>query len=127
MAHIGMTPQSVRRFGGFKVQRDAAALLDDARAVADAGAFAIVVECVPADIAARITEAVPIATIGIGAGVGCDGQVLVLHDMLGLYPGHTPKFVRRYVELGASVRQAAIDFAEDVRGGRFPGEAESFR
>lgn len=127
MAHIGMTPQSVRRFGGFKVQRDVDTLMDDARAVADAGAFAIVLECIPADLAARITEAVPIATIGIGAGVHCDGQVLVLHDLLGLYPGHTPKFVRRYAELGSVIQQAAAGFAEDVRGNRFPGDAESFR
>lgn len=127
MAHIGLTPQSVKRFGGFKVQRDADALLDDARAVADAGAFAVVLECIPAEVAARITEAVPIATIGIGAGVACDGQVLVIHDMLGLYPGHTPKFVRRYADLGDQIRQAAAEFAEDVRGDKFPNDAESFR
>ncbi|MFO0956964.1 MAG: 3-methyl-2-oxobutanoate hydroxymethyltransferase [Isosphaeraceae bacterium] len=127
MAHIGMTPQSVKRFGGFKVQRDAEALLDDARAVAEAGAFAVVLECIPADLAARITEAIPIASIGIGAGGRCDGQVLVFHDMLGLYPGHTPKFVRRYAALGEAIREAAAGYAGDVREGRFPGESESFR
>ncbi len=96
MGHVGLTPQSVRRFGGFKVQRDADQILDDARAVAEAGAFAVVLECVPAELAARITREVPIATIGIGAGAGCDGQVLVTPDLLGLFDGFQPKFVRRY-------------------------------
>jgi 3-methyl-2-oxobutanoate hydroxymethyltransferase len=126
IGHVGMTPQSVKRFGGFKVQRDAEGILADARAVADAGAFAVVLECIPADLAATITRELPIATIGIGAGAHCDGQVLVLHDLLGLYEGHKPRFVRRYAELGQAVREAASTYVEDVRDGRFPGEAESF-
>ena len=128
MGHIGLTPQSVRQFGGFKVQRNAEALIEDARAVAEAGAFAIVLECIPAEIAARITEASPIATIGIGAGPSCDGQVLVLHDLLGLGSGHIrPKFARRYVDLGSQIRQAAAEFVADVREDRFPTADESFR
>lgn len=126
MAHVGMTPQSVKRFGGFKVQRDGASILADAQAVADAGAFAVVLECIPADLAATITREVPIATIGIGAGAQCDGQVLVLHDLLGLYEGHKPRFARRYAELGNEVRQAAARYIDDLREGRFPSEAESF-
>ena len=127
MGHVGLTPQSVRRLGGFKVQRDADALLADARAVAEAGAFAVVLECIPAAAAARITAEVPIPTIGIGAGPDCDGQVLVTHDMLGLFEGFRPKFVRRYAELGDAIRQAAAAYAEDVRSRRFPSESESFR
>jgi 3-methyl-2-oxobutanoate hydroxymethyltransferase len=127
MGHVGLTPQSVRRFGGYKVQRDAEQVLDDARAVAEAGAFAMVLECVPAEVAARVTAEVGVATIGIGAGAGCDGQVLVTPDLLGLIEGFRPRFVRRYAELGAAVRQAATSYVDDVRSGRFPGEAESYR
>ena len=94
IGHIGLTPQSVRKLGGFRVQRDAKQLQEDAQAVADAGAFAIVLECVPAEIAARITQALPIPTIGIGAGANCDGQVLVLQDMLGMFDDLRPKFVK---------------------------------
>lgn len=127
MGHVGLTPQSVHRLGGFKVQRDAERILDDARAVAEAGAFALVLECVPAEIAARVTSELPIPTIGIGAGPACDGQVLVAHDLLGLFEGFRPRFARRYAELGEAVRQAAEAYAADVRAGRFPSEAESFR
>jgi len=127
MGHVGLTPQSVRRLGGFKVQRDADALLADARAVAEAGAFAVVLECIPADIAARITAEISIPTIGIGAGPDCDGQVLVTHDMLGLFEGFRPRFVRRYAELGDAIRRAATAYADDVRARRFPNDAESFR
>jgi len=127
MGHVGLTPQSVRRLGGFKVQRDADALLADARAVAEAGAFAVVLECIPAEAAARITADVPIPTIGIGAGPDCDGQVLVTHDMLGLFEGFRPRFVRRYAELGDAIRQAAATYADDVRSRRFPDDSESFR
>ncbi len=127
MGHVGLTPQSVRRFGGFKVQRDAEAILDDARAVAEAGAFAIVLECVPGPIAARVTEELTIPTIGIGAGPHCDGQVLVLHDMLGLFQGFQPRFVRRYAELGNVTREAVARYTEDVRSGAFPGPEETFR
>ena len=127
MGHVGLTPQSVRKLGGFKVQRDDRQILDDAHAVADAGAFAIVLECVPAEIAARVTAELPIPTIGIGAGPGCDGQVLVTPDLLGLFEGFRPKFVRRYADLGDPIRQAARDYVADVQAGRFPGAGESFR
>ena len=127
MGHVGLTPQSVRKLGGFKVQRDGTRSLAEARAVADAGAFAIVLECVPAEIADRITAALAIPTIGIGAGPKCDGQVLVLPDMLGLFEGFRPKFVRRYAELGDAIRQAAAAYVADVGAGRFPGASESFQ
>ena len=126
MGHVGLTPQSVRRLGGFKVQRDASEIVDDAKAVAEAGAFALVLECVPAEVAARVTAEVPIPTIGIGAGPGCDGQVLVTPDLLGLFEGFRPKFVRRYVELGEPIRQAARAYVADVQAGRFPNDTESF-
>jgi 3-methyl-2-oxobutanoate hydroxymethyltransferase len=127
MAHVGLTPQSVRRLGGFKVQRNEAEILADAKAVADAGAFAMVLECVPSEIAARVTAEVPIATIGIGAGPSCDGQVLVTPDLLGLFEGFRPKFVRRYAELGEPIRKAAREYVADVQAGRFPDTGESFR
>jgi len=127
MGHIGLTPQSVRRFGGFKVQRDSDALRADAQAVAEAGAFALVLECIPAELAATITAEVSIPTIGIGAGAGCDGQVLVLHDMLGLIDDFRPRFARRYVEGGELIRSAAARFVKDVESGEFPNESESFR
>lgn len=126
MGHVGLTPQAVRRIGGYKVQRDADLILDEARAVADAGAFAVVLECVPAAAAARVTEALAIPTIGIGAGPGCDGQVLVTPDLLGLFEAFRPKFVRRYAELGEAVRQAAARYVADVAGGQFPSDQESF-
>ncbi len=126
MAHVGLTPQSVLALGGFKVQRDAEAIVADARAVAEAGAFAIVLECIPAEVAARITAELPIPTIGIGAGPGCDGQVLVVSDMLGLFEGFRPKFVRRYADLAETVRQAAASYVADVAARRFPDESESF-
>jgi 3-methyl-2-oxobutanoate hydroxymethyltransferase len=126
MGHVGLTPQSVRRIGGYKVQRDAEAIVADAEAVADAGAFAIVLECIPVDLAARITEALPIPTIGIGAGPKCDGQVLVSSDLLGLFDEFRPKFVRRYAELGDLIRKAAADYVADVASGRFPSDQESF-
>jgi 3-methyl-2-oxobutanoate hydroxymethyltransferase len=126
MAHVGLTPQSVRLLGGFRVQRDAK-LVDDAKAVVDAGAFAVVVECVPADLAAKVTAAIPVPTIGIGAGAGCDGQVLVAHDMLGLFDAVRPRFVKRYAELGSAVRKAAEDFCRDVRDGTFPTKEHEFK
>ena len=127
MGHVGMTPQSVRRFGGFKVQRDAEQILDDARAVAEAGAFAVVLECIPADLAARITREIPIATIGIGAGPGCDGQILVTPDLLGQFEGFRPKFVRQYAQVGDQIRGAVAAYVADIRSGSFPAAAESFR
>jgi 3-methyl-2-oxobutanoate hydroxymethyltransferase len=127
MGHVGMTPQSVRRLGGFKVQRDGQEILDDAHAVAEAGAFAMVLECIPSEIAAKVTAEVPIATIGIGAGAGCDGQVLVTPDMLGLFESFRPRFVRRYADLIEPVRVAVRQYVEDVQAGRFPSDGESFR
>jgi 3-methyl-2-oxobutanoate hydroxymethyltransferase len=130
MGHVGMTPQSVHQFGGFKLQgrtdEQRARILADARAVADAGAYAIVVEAVPQSLAAEITRAVSAVTIGIGAGPSCDGQVLVMHDLLGMEPSWKPRFVRRYAEMGQAVSAAFKAYADDVRGGRFPGAAESF-
>lgn len=126
MGHVGLTPQSVRRLGGFKVQRNADEILADAHAVADAGAFALVLECVPSDVAARVTAEISIPTIGIGAGAGCDGQVLVTPDLLGLFEGFRPKFVRRYAELGDEIRKAAAQYVVDVRSGNFPNAQESF-
>ena len=127
MGHIGLTPQSIRRFGAYKVQRGEDALLADAQAVAEAGAFAVVLECVPAELAARITAEMPIPTIGIGAGPHCDGQVLVIHDMLGLLEDFRPRFARRYAELGEAIRNAAAAYIRDVRAGTFPAEKESFQ
>ncbi|HVW35346.1 MAG TPA: 3-methyl-2-oxobutanoate hydroxymethyltransferase [Acidimicrobiia bacterium] len=130
MGHLGLTPQSVHMLGGFKVQAkefDAArALLDDAVALADAGCFSIVLECVPDAVATMVTEAVPVPTIGIGAGGHCDGQVLVFHDLLGLNGGRAPKFVRRYADLRTDATAAVEQFAADVRSGRYPSEAETY-
>jgi 3-methyl-2-oxobutanoate hydroxymethyltransferase len=127
MGHIGLTPQSVRRFGGFRVQRDEKRLLDDARATQEAGAFALVMECVPGELAEKITAAVNIPTIGIGAGAGCDGQVLVTHDLLGLFDDLHPRFVKRYAELGAAVTAAVEAYCRDVRAGEFPAAEHTFR
>jgi len=127
MGHIGLTPQSIHAFGGFKVQREEQRLLDDARAAEQAGAFALVVECVPAELAAKITQAISIPTIGIGAGAACDGQVLVAHDMLGLFDELRPRFVKHYAELGAAIVRAAQDYCSEVRGGQFPSAEHAFR
>jgi len=126
MGHIGLTPQSVRRLGGFKVQRDTNRLLDDALAIEAAGAFALVVECVPSDLAERITAAVKIPTIGIGAGPHCDGQILVTPDMLGLFPDLQPRFVKHYAELGQEVNRAVEQYCREVREGSFPAAEHSF-
>lgn len=128
--HIGLTPQSVSAFGGMRVQgrsvEAARSLLDDARALEDAGAFSIVLEGIPARLAALITARIGVPTIGIGAGAGCDGQVLVSHDMLGLYERFTPKFVRRYATLAESIRGAVAAYCDDVRSGAFPAEEETY-
>lgn len=125
MGHLGLTPQSIHRFGGYKVQgrgEEAAAVLkEEAGLLADAGCFALVLECVPSGLATEISVNLPIPTIGIGAGPGCDGQVLVFHDMLGLFRGLKPKFVKRYAELGEAAAEAIGRFAAEVREGRFPG------
>jgi 3-methyl-2-oxobutanoate hydroxymethyltransferase len=127
MGHVGLTPQSVRRFGGFRVQRDADQLLEDARATERAGAFALVVECVPADLAQAVTAALKIPTIGIGAGNGCDGQILVTHDMLGLFDDLRPRFVKQFADLGAAVQTAVAAYCREVREGTFPAAEHSFR
>jgi 3-methyl-2-oxobutanoate hydroxymethyltransferase len=130
MGHVGLTPQSINALGGFHVQgktTEAARQLErDARAVEAAGAFSIVLESVPRKLAAAITEKLHIPTIGIGAGPDCDGQVLVFHDFAGLTVGHTPKFARKYAQLGAELSRASTEFCEDVRSGRFPSDAESY-
>jgi 3-methyl-2-oxobutanoate hydroxymethyltransferase len=130
VGHLGFTPQSVHALGGFRVQgrdRDGAGrLVDDARKLEEAGAFSIVLELMPAEVASRITEAVSIPTIGIGAGAGCDGQVLVLPDLLGLNDRFTPKFVKRYASLADDVRAAVGRFGEEVRNGRYPDDEHSF-
>lgn len=127
MGHVGMTPQSVRRFGGFKVQRDEKAILEDALAVQDAGAFAVVVECVPEKLAEKITRSLQIPTIGIGAGKGCDGQILVTHDMLGLFSDLQPRFVKKYADAGQLIRQAVESYCKEVRSGIFPGPEHTFQ
>jgi 3-methyl-2-oxobutanoate hydroxymethyltransferase len=127
MGHVGLTPQSVHRLGGFKVQRDEARLIEDALAVQEAGAFSVVVECVPAETAAKITEALKVPTIGIGAGPHCDGQVLVAHDMLGLWDDFHPRFAKQFADIGPTIVQAAETYCEEVRGGTFPGAEHSFR
>jgi len=130
MGHLGLTPQSVHALGGYKVQgRDPAAagrLLDDAKELEAAGACAIVLELMPAEVSRRISASLTIPTIGIGAGPGCDGQVLVLHDMLGLNEGFSPKFLKRYAELGGAVRDAVRAYATEVRKGSYPGKEHSF-
>lgn len=131
MGHVGLTPQSVHRFGGYKIQgkdRDRReGIVADALAVEEAGGFAVVLEGMPADLAKEITERLTIPTIGIGAGAHCDGQVLVIHDMLGLFDDFTPKFVKRYADVKAIMADAVQSFITDVREQKFPGEEHSFR
>lgn len=130
MAHIGLTPQSVHRMGGFKVQgreaKQRKKLLADAKAVEDAGAFAVVLECVPAELAAEITRSLKIPTIGIGSGLRCDGQVLVIHDLLGLYTDRKISFVKQYVNLNEAIVKAVITYLDEVRRGAFPGKEHTF-
>jgi len=130
MGHVGLTPQSVHELGGFKVQgrtnEQRAQILADARAVSEAGAYAVVVEGVPQAVAADVTRSISAVTIGIGAGADCDGQVMVMHDLLGLEPAWKPRFVRRYAEMGKSVAEAFAAYAADVRSGKFPGPGESY-
>ncbi len=127
MGHVGLTPQSVHRMGGFRVQREAARILDDALAIEQAGAFAIVVECVPVDLAEQIRAALKVPTIGIGAGAGCDGQILVSHDMLGLFNDLRPRFVKQYADLGTTITAAVEQYCQEVREGTFPGSEHGFR
>jgi 3-methyl-2-oxobutanoate hydroxymethyltransferase len=130
MGHVGLTPQSVHAMGGFKVQgktdEQAARILDDAKALEQAGAFSIVLEGMPSKVAVDITNALRIPTIGIGAGPGTDGQVLVFHDFLGLTTGKAPKFVKRYANLAEEISRAATAYAEDVRTGKFPGPEHEY-
>lgn len=131
LGHIGILPQSVKASGGYRVQgkteRDAQRLLDDARAVAAAGAFAMVLEGMPEDVAAEITAAVEIPTIGIGAGAGCDGQVLVVHDLLGMTTGHVPKFAKQYAKLGELMSQAFAAYRSEVESGAFPSSEYTYK
>lgn len=127
VGHVGLTPQSYQRLGGFKVQRDAPRILADARAVEQAGAFALVIESVPPAIADEVTKAVGIPTIGIGAGAGCDGQVLVFHDLLGLFPDFRPKFAKAFAELGTATTTAVAAYCQAVREGSFPGPEHTFK
>jgi len=126
MAHIGLRPQSVHQMGGYRVERDEERLLRDAQAAEAAGAFAMVVECIPANIAAKITASVRIPTIGIGAGAACDGQVLVINDLLGLTSGYVPRHVKAYADLQTSIRDAVTKYCEEVREGVFPGSDQTF-
>ena len=130
MGHIGLTPQAVNQLGGYRVQgkslKAAVKLMEDARSLEEAGAYAIVLECVPAPLAAMITSRVGVPTIGIGAGVGCDGQVQVFHDLLGLYQDFTPKHARQYAKLGDAVVDATAAYVNDVRRGVFPTEEQSY-
>jgi 3-methyl-2-oxobutanoate hydroxymethyltransferase len=130
MGHIGLTPQSVNAFGGFRVQGKSAEasdqLLRDARAVEAAGAFAIVLESIPRELARKITAELRIPTIGIGAGPDCDGQILVIHDLVGLSFGHKPKFARRYADVGGMISHAAAEYCRDVQQGSFPSDEESY-
>ncbi|MDJ0765606.1 MAG: 3-methyl-2-oxobutanoate hydroxymethyltransferase [Myxococcota bacterium] len=129
VGHVGLTPQSVHAIGGFKMQGKSGIgrvqLIEDAKAVADAGAFALVLESVPLELAETITAEVPIPTIGIGAGPHCDGQVLVIYDMLGMNEGFAPKFLKQYAHLGQTIREAVTAYAEDVKHGLFPGPEHS--
>jgi 3-methyl-2-oxobutanoate hydroxymethyltransferase len=130
MAHLGLMPQAVHALGGYRVQgRDAAGatrMMDDARSLEDAGAFGLLLELVPAPLAERISRALTIPTVGIGAGAGCDGQVLVLYDMLGLNQTFAPKFLKKYADLSDAVRRAARAYADEVRAGKYPGPEHSF-
>jgi 3-methyl-2-oxobutanoate hydroxymethyltransferase len=130
MGHLGLTPQSLHTLGGYRVQgrdpKTANRLIADSHALQEAGACSLVLELIPEKVARRISAALTIPTIGIGAGRGCDGQVLVLHDMLGLNEGFHPKFLKRYADLAPAVREAVQRYAADVRAGRYPGRAHSF-
>ncbi len=127
MAHIGLMPQSVHKMGGYRVQRDRDRLLEDAHAVEAAGAFSLVLECIPVDDAKEVTDAIGIPTIGIGAGPECDGQVLVFHDLLGLTPGRVPRHVKAYADLKTTITDAVCQFSNEVRENIFPNQDQSFQ
>lgn len=126
IAHVGLRPQAVHAMGGYKVQRDRDEILKDATAAQDAGAFCVLVECVPAEIASELTSTLRVPTIGIGAGVGCDGQVLVINDMLGMTSGYVPSFVKAYAKIGEQISNAVGQWCEDVKGSKFPNDDHSF-
>jgi 3-methyl-2-oxobutanoate hydroxymethyltransferase len=126
MAHCGLRPQSVHQLGGYRVQRDEAELLADARAAEQAGAFALVLECIPRGIAKKITREVAIPTIGIGAGADCDGQVLVLHDLLGITTGYVPRFVKAYADVKGEITRAVTQYRNEVRDGTFPTKEHGY-
>lgn len=126
-AHIGLTPQSIHQMGGYKVQRDEERLLRDAKAVEKAGAFSVVLEGIPSSIAAKLSQELIIPTIGIGAGPECDGQILVLHDMLGINDKFLPKFVKKYAELAAEAERGLLDYIKEVRDGKFPSEEYEYK
>jgi len=130
MGHLGLTPQSIRKFGSYKIQaktKDSAQkLFEDARSLQNAGAFSIVLEKIPSELAERVTNEIAIPTIGIGAGPHCDGQILVTHDILGLFEKFKPKFVRRYAQLAHEVRRACGEYVQDVKSGKFPNATESY-
>ena len=130
MGHLGLTPQSIQQFGGFKIQGkgDEAArrIIEDSQILEEAGAFSVVLECVPGDLAAEITRLLSIPTIGIGAGVECDGQVLVTNDMLGTFERFTPRFVKKYANLSIQMREAVKQYMDEVRSGIFPGKEHTF-
>jgi 3-methyl-2-oxobutanoate hydroxymethyltransferase len=126
MAHCGLRPQSVHTLGGYKVQRDERELMADAKAAEKAGAFAIVLECIPRAIAKKITDQVAIPTIGIGAGADCDGQVLVLHDLLGITAGYMPRFVKQYADLKTEITRAVTQYCDEVRDGAFPSQEHGY-
>jgi 3-methyl-2-oxobutanoate hydroxymethyltransferase len=130
MAHLGLTPQSVHQFGGYGVRgvqaEESQRLLEDAKLLEDAGACSLVLEKIPADLAQKVSEELEIPTIGIGAGPHCDGQVLVTHDMLGLFDKFAPKFVRKYADLAEEIRDACGRFKDDVKKGKFPDSEESY-
>jgi 3-methyl-2-oxobutanoate hydroxymethyltransferase len=130
MGHVGLTPQTVGRLGGYKVQgkdiESARKMLNDVRALSEAGVFAVVLECVPGELGRIVTAEAPVPIIGIGAGSDCDGQVLVVNDMLGLYERFTPSFVKKFADLGPQVRQAAARFRDEVEEGTFPGAEHTF-
>lgn len=131
MGHLGLTPQSVNMFGGFKVQgktKEAIKkMIEDAKLLEDAGVFSIVLECVPAEVAEMISQKISIPTIGIGAGPGCDGQILVIQDVMGMYDQLTPKFVKQYRQLGNEIRNGVIEYIKDVENGSFPEEKHCFK
>jgi len=127
MAHFGLRPQSIHQMGGYAIQRDREQLFNDAKAAEEAGAFSILLECIPGDIATEVTASVKIPTIGIGAGAGCDGQVLVMHDLLGLGMGRVPRHAKQYADLGGATIEAVARYRDEVRAGTFPGPEQTFQ